>query len=342
MTEFGGELLDGISKTFAERVQRDRKLRAISNRVRDGTDYGIADAYAVRLGELLSESIQDNTKTLAFMSEEVAREVLPPLLTAEHDMIAEAAAVVQQNLNQTTGIGLGVMKPDVDTNRIDGFVQNVSSYEHFDDARWVLDEPIVNYSQAIVDQAMKKNMRVSDDVGLRPKIKRTVGAYEVRTRKITRKLKSGNKTYESVYVVPCKWCADLAGTYDYAEVSATGSDVFRRHEYCRCEVTYINGAKRQDVWSKAEWTGDDAKSRTNAINALTRQREREAQERAVARESRLSAIELLQRELGYSARGAAITYNVYKRDYAPRGIPLDYFIELTRQNNPYARRRRTA
>ena len=329
MTEFGKTLLDGISESFAEKVKKDRNLRQISNRIRDGTDYGIADLYSVRVNELLSEAIAENTKTLAYMSEEVAREVLTPLLTADHDMIVLAANTIQKNMNDAAGIGLGIATPDLDTNRIDGFITKVASYDNFDDARWVLEEPLVNYGQAIVDQAMRKNMRTAADVGLRPKIKRTLGQYEVRYRKAGKK---------SPYVVPCKWCESLAGTYDYAEVSATGSDVFRRHEYCRCEVTYINGAKRQDVWSKAEWTGDDAKSRTNAIDALTRKREREEQERAAARESRLSAIELLQRELGYSAKGAAVTYNKNKGYIERYGI--DWFIAWTRETNPYARQSR--
>ena len=329
MTEFGKTLLDDITKTFANKVKKDRNLRQISNRVRDGTDYGIADLYSVRVNELLSEAIAENTQTLAYMSEEVAREVLTPLLTADHDMIVEVANTVQKNMNDAAGLGLGIASPDLDTSRIDGFIAKVASYDNFDDARWVLEEPLVNYGQAIVDQAMRKNMRTAAEVGLRPKIKRTLGRYEVRRRR------TGNK---SPYVVPCPWCEALAGTYDYAEVSATGSDVFRRHEFCRCEVTYINGAKRQDVWSKAEWTGDDARDRANAIQTLTAQREREEQGRAVARENRISAVEALQRELGYSAKGAAITY-AQNKGYIDR-YGIDWFIAMTRQTNPNARQSR--
>ena len=30
-------------------------------------------------------------------------------------------------------------------------------------------------------------------------------------------------------------------------------DIYRRHDNCDCTVTFENGRKRQDVWSKREW-----------------------------------------------------------------------------------------
>ena len=46
----------------------------------------------------------------------------------------------------------------------------------------------------------------------------------------------------------CKWCAALAGKYRYPE--EVPKDVYRRHDNCTCTVTYTNGRKAQDVWSK--------------------------------------------------------------------------------------------
>lgn len=50
----------------------------------------------------------------------------------------------------------------------------------------------------------------------------------------------------------CDWCADLAGIYTYPNVP---SDVWARHNNCRCQVTFIserNGTYK-DVWSKQEY-----------------------------------------------------------------------------------------
>lgn len=55
----------------------------------------------------------------------------------------------------------------------------------------------------------------------------------------------------------CKWCTAMAGRYRYGEEP---DDIYRRHDNCSCTVTYENGRKRQDVWSKREWEapGKDA------------------------------------------------------------------------------------
>ena len=48
----------------------------------------------------------------------------------------------------------------------------------------------------------------------------------------------------------CKWCDNLAGRYEYGEEP---EKIYRRHDNCGCVVTYENGRKRQDVWSKKSW-----------------------------------------------------------------------------------------
>ena len=48
----------------------------------------------------------------------------------------------------------------------------------------------------------------------------------------------------------CPWCSKVAGRYTYGEEP---DDIYRRHDNCDCTVTFENGRKRQDVWSKREW-----------------------------------------------------------------------------------------
>lgn len=48
----------------------------------------------------------------------------------------------------------------------------------------------------------------------------------------------------------CEWCSAIAGRYEYY---SEPKDVYRRHDNCGCSVTYENGRKRQDVWSKRIW-----------------------------------------------------------------------------------------
>ena len=46
----------------------------------------------------------------------------------------------------------------------------------------------------------------------------------------------------------CDWCDSLAGIYDYSDAPA---DVYKRHDNCRCMVTFKNEkGKYVDVWSR--------------------------------------------------------------------------------------------
>lgn len=260
-TSFGQSLSKDVMNTFASKIRKDTRLKQLGAVAKKSASYEIANKYSVRVGELVSESIAENTKTLQYMSSEVADEVLTPLLSADYEMVKDVAKTVQHNMNVANGLGIASLTPDLDTNRIEGFIEKVASYSNFEDARWVLGEPIVNYSQAVVDQAIKKNADANTRMGLQPKIVRKTGASEIRTG--VKKIRG--RSYSYTYKVPCDWCSNLEGEYDYNDVKGTGNDVYRRHEGCRCTVTYVQGTKRQDVWSKREWTEEDAERQRQIV-----------------------------------------------------------------------------
>ena len=272
MTQFGQSLLSEITATFTKRIKGDRKLKAIANRVRDGTSYEVANEYSVRVGKIMSESILEHTENLAYMSKEVAEEVIPPVMTSGYDIVSEAAAIIQANMNAADGVGLGVLTPDLDTNRIAGIVDKVASYDRFSEAKWVLKEPMVNYSQAIIDQAIRKNAESSAKVGL--------NSY------IVRKAESG----------ACKWCQALAGVYDYSEVKDTGNDVYRRHAFCRCIVTFKRGEKRQNVWTKQEWTEKEADEQKKEVKKELTAKEIKAEKE----KKRMEYERILRDDIGFS------------------------------------------
>lgn len=65
--------------------------------------------------------------------------------------------------------------------------------------------------------------------------------------------KSGIKTFIVRRQVAkcCDWCANLAGIYDY---SSAPRDVYRRHDNCKCMVTFRNEMKKYtDAWSRKEY-----------------------------------------------------------------------------------------
>lgn len=313
-------LLSDIANGFNTKVRRDRKLKRIANQVRDGTDYTIANEYSIRVGELLSEAVQENTKTLAYMSREVAEEVIPPLLTVDHDMVTEVTNLIQQNMNAMDGIMLGVQTPALDTNRIAGFIEKVASYDTWEQAKWVLGEPLVNYSQAIVDQAVRKNAEVSAKAGAKAYIIRTPERY--RTAK-------GNPV--------CKWCASLAGKYEYkGNGSNIPHEVFQKHEACRCELTFIRGKHSEDVRTRATWTTGDANAQKRAIAEKQAELERQAQARAVNNHKRAVAVEAIMNQTGYSEKAASIAVNKYKNEIESFGV--GYVIDIIHNTNPWTMR----
>ena len=69
----------------------------------------------------------------------------------------------------------------------------------------------------------------------------------------------------------CDWCADLDGVYDYKDAP---KEVYARHEFCRCVVTFENGRERQNVWTKERWTADRDELDRRREYGLTDERER--------------------------------------------------------------------
>lgn len=130
-------------------------------------------------------------------------------------------------INQSAGVGIKAVKPELNTDKVDGIVNIVSGKANFDDIKYMLIDPVINFSQCIVDDTVQANAKQHYKAGLNPKIKRTT------TGKC------------------CKWCSDVAGTLDYEEAKKT-KDIFRRHKCCRCLVEYLPGdGWKQDVHTKA-------------------------------------------------------------------------------------------
>ena len=133
------------------------------------------------------------------------------MLGRNYELVSGYASDVQKNLNSEAKIGLTAQVPELNQDRIDGLVNRLASEESFDDVKWLLDDPIVNFSQSIVDDSIRKNVEFHHKLGLSPKIVRRVVGH------------------------PCKWCKSLEGSYNYPEVP---KNIYRRHGNCRCTVDY--------------------------------------------------------------------------------------------------------
>ena len=74
----------------------------------------------------------------------------------------------------------------------------------------------------------------------------------------------------------CPWCTRLAGRYRYPE--DIPDEIFSRHDNCGCTVTYENGRKRQDVWSKRTWEVPDEEAGSQKPTVFSREQGQKLQE----------------------------------------------------------------
>ncbi|HHX60339.1 MAG TPA: hypothetical protein GX707_06330 [Epulopiscium sp.] len=235
-------LLELIENEFNEKTLNSREVKkAIQALEGKRATYKNANEFAIEIGDILSEVLNTHitvgTLPDGKMYYNIADRVLNPTMQKNFDLITGYAIDVQTELNHAAGLRLKGQKPKLNQSRIDGIVERLSTAEDFEKIKWILDEPIKNFSQAIIDDAVKANMDFQAKAGLKPKITRVV---------------VGNC---------CDWCRQVEGTYKYGDEP---HDIYKRHRYCRCRVEYNPGDGRvQDSHTK-EWKDLERESKIEA------------------------------------------------------------------------------
>lgn len=264
MEDIAPQLLETLRARFSEKISANPKIRALEKKIEAGlATYVDAEDYSYMIGKALSEVFMDNLSSAVLpdgrMYFNIAQRVLQPLLEEDYDIVTKAATTVQTFLNQKSNIGIKAQTAPINEDRIYGIVNKVSEAASFDDVKWVLDAPVVNYSMNVVDEILRSNVEFQGRAGLNPKV----------IRKAERNC--------------CKWCSDLAGIYDYP-VDRT---VYQRHERCRCTAEYDPGdGRRQNVYTK-RWTdaADDATLEARkSVGLLTQQNRRYEQDILIGRD----------------------------------------------------------
>lgn len=234
MADVAPEMLEQIQSIFNNKVNRNRKIAQIYRKIEEGAPltYDDANTFAQEVGDILASAFKRVFSPASLpdgkMYYNIADRVVRPMLNGNYDLIAEVAEQTQWSLNRAAGINLGVKRPKVNADRVQGLVDKVSSYDTYEKAAWVLDEPVINFSQSIVDEFIKANAEFQYEVGFKPRI----------TRKLAYKC--------------CEWCAGIAGEYEYPRVP---DDFYRRHERCRCTIIYEpSKGKFQGAHSKREYS----------------------------------------------------------------------------------------
>jgi hypothetical protein len=211
-------LLEAIQRDFTVTFKADKTIKAVYLAIENGTaTYAQANAFAIRMGELLAKAFEDNLSSSVLpdgkMYYNIAQSVLSPTFHHNYELITGVAATIQTALNTAAGLGIKAQVPVFNQDKLDGIINRISSEKTYDDVAWILQEPVVNFSQSVVDDSVRVNAEFQARAGLWPKIVRTLRGKA------------------------CEWCRALAGAFDVDEAP---EDIYRRHDNCRCIVELIS------------------------------------------------------------------------------------------------------
>lgn len=144
----------------------------------------------------------------------IAERTLKPLIEQGCNDIADYCKQIQKNMNDSLGAHIKAADVPLEADRIHDIVSHAANIEKFDEVVDKIGYSMENLYQHVVDESIRRNADMHYKLGFKPKIIRIAESK------------------------CCKWCSNLEGTYDYADVSNKGNDVFRRHRNCRCTVLY--------------------------------------------------------------------------------------------------------
>ena len=253
MTDIAPQLWEKISAEFETALKTDEEIARLYEKIRSGkATYEEALRFSERVGMLSSSALTDNITAEVLpdgkLYYNIAERTVRPALERDYALISDAAADVQKSLNEAAGIGLNPVSPELNEDRLSGLIDTLTEDgKPFDEVRKLLEAPVVNFCQNVVDESVEKNAEAAVHSGLKAVI-------------IRRRFGKG-----------CDLCARLTGVYDYGSYDYP-DEIFSRHENCRCLVTVkTEKGGYQDVWSKVEY-----KSQKEA--RLAREREIEEKE----------------------------------------------------------------
>lgn len=236
MKDIAPELLENIQKEFDEKFYSNKKIKALYKKLKDGTaNYDDTQSFAKETGKILATVFQNNLSSDVLpdgrMYYNIANRIIPEMLKLDYELVSEVSTGVINKINESAGIGIKARKPKLNEEKVTGIVNIVSGKLIYDQIAYMLKDPVINFSQCIVDDTVRENADFQYKSGLNSKIIRTT------TGKC------------------CKWCNSIAGVYPY-EDAKKNPDVFKRHKHCNCKVEYLPGdGRRQNVHTKA-WSNE--------------------------------------------------------------------------------------
>lgn len=206
---------EDIKQPFLDTLNNDSRATALINQIEAGKgNYEMASEYAARVGDDLAKVLRARAP-LESIDEWDVEDLIPKSLGLDHSIVTYACEKVQNDMNKDAGLRIRYQQPEFNSNRAYGIVQELRDNPEFTNIEATFYDQLANFSQNVVDDAIKANAKVISGAGVRSYVVRATEAGA------------------------CPWCDDLAGIYNYDEVNDTGNDVWRRHENCRCTIAFF-------------------------------------------------------------------------------------------------------
>lgn len=231
-------ILTKILRRYGVLTEDIRSMQIVESKIKNKiATYADAEDAAIKIGKALRTALSENLPdalTDGRLYRAVAEVVLEQPMKAAGKDVAEITSAIQKELNEEAGLGMNPVVPEMSQDQIDGIVTGICNADSYEAGKDVMLDQVENCLEGYVDDFVRENADFQYKAGLSPTIE----------RKISGKC--------------CEWCAKLAGSYPYEDVSDRGNDVFRRHRNCHCQILYNpgNGSRRRQNVNSRQWTAD--------------------------------------------------------------------------------------
>lgn len=224
------EMSSRVKAEFERLKASDSRLAAMRKRLETSSDLSAVSEYSRRLAELTRQAIESRTDPGELDITE-AQKILDELLRDNYNEVNTLCEEVQRRADKKAGIGLNPQRADYPAERV-RTVAGAAAFAKTDEQKVRrLASPAENITESFHSDYVQTNAEYRSSAGLDAYIVRTDGAG------------------------CCKWCAALAGKFKYPD--EIPDDIFRRHDNCTCDVSYVSSKGRQNVhtkkWSSATW-----------------------------------------------------------------------------------------
>lgn len=248
MADVAPELLEQIKQAIDRRASVSRVINDLPSKSR--LSQKDIHRYAEEVGKILSESylevLTERNLPNGTLYRNIAERILSQTLRDAHGEVMSFAEIVQTAIDEANGLGVSSVIPDFPDDRVRGLIDKASNpLATIEEQRRWLGEPVINNTESFADDFIQANAQTRARMGLKTTITRIVAPG------------------------CCEWCDRLGGVYEYGEEP---KEVYQRHEYCRCMVTFQSDRTSQNVWSKRTWESspEEIERRVDASGRVVR------------------------------------------------------------------------